>query len=82
PASEAELPLPVSHVSALRAEVDEIDASLATPGKDSEKHAKTLRTTLVPAMERARAASDALEARIPAELWPLPTYAEMLLVGR
>ncbi|MAC76383.1 MAG: glutamine synthetase type III [Phycisphaeraceae bacterium] len=82
PDSEAELRLLVSHVSALRAAVDEIDASLATPGKDSEKHAKTLRTTLVPAMERARAASDALEARIPAELWPLPTYAEMLLVGR
>ncbi len=82
PDSEAELRLLVSYVSELRASVDEIDASLGTPGKDPEKHAKQLRTTLVPAMERARAASDALEARIPTELWPLPTYAEMLLVGR
>ncbi|MHC4792773.1 MAG: glutamine synthetase III family protein, partial [Planctomycetota bacterium] len=82
PDSEAELRLLVSYVSELRASVDEIDASLGTPGKDPEKHAKQLRTTLVPAMERARAASDALEARIPSELWPLPTYAEMLLVGR
>ena len=82
PDSEAELRLLVSYVSELRASVDEIDASLGIPGKDPEKHAKQLRTTLVPAMERARAASDALEARIPTEPWPLPTYAEMLLVGR
>jgi glutamine synthetase len=31
-------------------------------------------------MERARAASDALEAVIPDDLWSLPTYAEMLFV--
>ena len=82
PDSEAELRLIVGLVSELRTAVDEIDAALAKGGKDPEKHAKGLRTSLVPAMARARTASDALERRIPAELWPLPTYAEMLLVSR
>ena len=82
PDSEAELRLIVSQVSELRAAVDEIDAMLETAPADPEKHAKRLRAKLVPAMDRARAASDALETRIPAELWPLPTYSEMLLVGR
>jgi glutamine synthetase len=31
-------------------------------------------------MDRARAASDALEEVLPDDLWPLPTYAEMLFV--
>jgi glutamine synthetase len=31
-------------------------------------------------MTRARAASDALERIIPDDLWPLPTYSEMLFV--
>jgi glutamine synthetase len=35
--------------------------------------------SLVPAMEAARDAADALERIVPADLWPLPTYAEMLL---
>jgi glutamine synthetase type III len=30
-------------------------------------------------MEAARDAADALERIVPADLWPLPTYAEMLL---
>ena len=82
PDSEAELRLIVGLVSDLRTAVDEIDAAVSKGGKDPEKHSKELRTTLVPAMDRARTASDALERRIPAELWPLPTYAEMLLVTR
>ena len=44
------------------------------------KHAKQIRDELVPAMLRARGASDALEAVIPADLWPLPTYREMLFI--
>ncbi|MCA9286128.1 MAG: glutamine synthetase III [Phycisphaerales bacterium] len=47
---------------------------------DPEKQAKHVREKLVPAMEAARAASDALEAVVPDDIWPLPTYAEMLLV--
>jgi glutamine synthetase type III len=31
-------------------------------------------------MARIRAACDALERVTPADLWPMPTYAEMLLM--
>jgi glutamine synthetase type III len=31
-------------------------------------------------MSRTRAACDALERVTPADLWPMPTYAEMLLM--
>jgi glutamine synthetase len=43
-----------------------------------EKKAPHIATTVLPAMEAARAASDALELLVPEDLWPLPTYAEML----
>jgi len=45
-----------------------------------EKHAEHNRDELIPAMERARSAADALEEVIPEDLWPLPTYAEMLFL--
>jgi len=31
-------------------------------------------------MNELRASVDALEALVPADLWPLPTYSEMLCV--
>ena len=43
---------------------------------DAEKHANFIHEKLVPSMERARAASDALEAVIPEDIWTLPTYAD------
>ena len=39
-----------------------------------------MRDNLVPAMARARAAADVLEEVIPDDIWPLPTYAEMLFM--
>jgi glutamine synthetase len=33
-----------------------------------------------PAMERVRAAVDALETHVAADLWPLPTYRELLFL--
>ncbi|MCH8152489.1 MAG: glutamine synthetase III [Planctomycetes bacterium] len=47
---------------------------------NSERQARHIRDTLIPAMDRARAASDALESVIPADLWTLPTYGEMLFL--
>ena len=46
----------------------------------AEKHAKHFRDVVVPAMETLREAGDALELIIPHELWPLPTYREMLFI--
>jgi glutamine synthetase len=45
-----------------------------------EKHAKYFRDKVVPAMAALREAGDSLEGLIPADLWPLPTYREMLFV--
>jgi len=47
---------------------------------DSVKHAKYFRDKVVPAMAALRESGDALEAVVPQDLWPLPTYREMLFV--
>jgi glutamine synthetase len=45
---------------------------------DTPKRAAAFRDKVVPAMNDLRADIDALEGFVPAELWPVPTYAEML----
>ena len=47
---------------------------------DPGKHAKYFRDKVIPAMEALRDAGDALETIVPQDLWPLPTYREMLFV--
>ncbi|MHC4416235.1 MAG: glutamine synthetase III family protein [Planctomycetota bacterium] len=47
---------------------------------NTERRAMHVRDKVIPAMSRARAASDALEAVIPDDLWTLPTYAQMLFL--
>ena len=48
--------------------------------KTPEKAMKSRHEDLIPAMNAAREAADRMEGLIPADLWPLPTYAEMLLL--
>ena len=45
-----------------------------------EKHAKHMRDAVVPAMNELREAGDQLELIVPHEVWPLPTYREMLFI--
>ncbi len=47
---------------------------------DPVKHAKYFRDKVIPAMAALRDAGDALESIVPQDLWPLPTYREMLFV--
>lgn len=47
---------------------------------DSEAQAATCRDAIIPAIARVRAASDALEEFVADDLWPLPTYQEMLFI--
>jgi glutamine synthetase len=42
--------------------------------------ARGYRDDVVPAMAKTRLAADALEALVDADLWPLPSYAEMLFL--
>jgi len=47
---------------------------------DPVKHAKFFRDKVIPAMNALRESGDALESLVPQDLWPLPTYREMLFV--
>ena len=47
---------------------------------DIVKHAKDFRDKVVPAMSALREAADGLEGLVPHDVWPLPTYREMLFV--
>ena len=44
------------------------------------KHAKYFRDKVIPAMTSLREAGDGLECLVPQNLWPLPTYREMLFI--
>ena len=47
---------------------------------DAEKHAKYFRDKVIPAMDALREVGDTLECIVPHDLWPLPTYREMLFI--
>ena len=47
---------------------------------DSLAHAKHSRDALIPAMTALRAVGDKLETIVADDLWPLPTYQEMLFI--
>jgi glutamine synthetase len=47
---------------------------------NAEKHAKYFRDKVVPAMSALRETGDALECVVPHDVWPLPTYREMLFM--
>ena len=47
---------------------------------DTLAHAKHFRDEVIPAMLAVRGAADALEGMVSDELWPLPTYQEMLFI--
>lgn len=49
-------------------------------GDDALAEATYAQTELLPAMTAVRAAADALESMVADDLWPLPTYQEMLYI--
>jgi glutamine synthetase len=49
-------------------------------GAPAEKHAAYMRDKVVPAMAKLRELGDEIELLTPHEIWPLPTYREMLFV--
>jgi len=44
------------------------------------EHAKYMHATIIPGMTAVRTAADKLETMVAADLWPLPTYQEMLFI--
>jgi len=64
-----------------KAQVDKLQDLLEHEANgNAEKHAKYFRDKVIPAMTALRDAGDSLEALVPHDLWPLPTYREMLFV--
>jgi glutamine synthetase len=65
----------------MKTRVDKLQDLLEHEGNgDPEKHAKYFRDKVIPAMNALREVGDALETITPQDLWPLPTYREMLFV--
>jgi glutamine synthetase len=76
---------PLAEVSAplsdLRAALSALRGALAEDiGTDAFTVAKHARDSLLPAMAAVRAAADRLEGIVADDLWPLPTYQEMLFI--
>jgi len=66
----------------LSAGIEKLESAVAESGavEDCAGQAGTFRNIVIGAMEKVRAAADRLELIVDADLWPLPTYAEMLFV--
>jgi glutamine synthetase len=68
-------------VDEIKSRVDKLQALLEHESNgDAVKHAKYFRDKVIPAMDGLRESGDGLEALVPQDLWPLPTYREMLFV--
>jgi glutamine synthetase len=67
-------------VSELRAALGTLKGALASTTGSAEEVAKLSQTDLIPAMGAVRAAADKLEGIVADDLWPLPTYQEMLFI--
>ena len=67
-------------VDRFKAQADALASLLDHNGGSAEKHAKYMRDKIVPAMAKLRDLGDQIEVLTPHEIWPLPTYREMLFV--
>jgi glutamine synthetase len=67
-------------IASLRAGIAGLRAALDHEHGDVEAEAEHAGTVLLPAMDLARSAADALECVVADDLWPLPTYQEMLFM--
>ena len=57
-----------------------LEAELVHESADPTKHAQRIQSHLIPAMQTMRAACDTLELYVAADLWPMPTYRELLFL--
>ncbi len=61
--------------------IENLETATAASAKGEAHHkAVSYRDKVVPAMAALRAAADGLEMLVDADMWPLPTYADMLFV--
>jgi glutamine synthetase len=67
-------------ITGLRGGLAELGSALAHSASGALAEAEHARDELLPAMSVVRSASDALEGIVADDLWPLPTYQEMLYI--
>jgi glutamine synthetase len=67
-------------VDGFKVQTDALERLIDHSAGSAEKHAKYMRDKVVPAMDRLRELGDQIEVLTPHEIWPLPTYREMLFV--
>jgi len=70
----------VKLIDAFRSQTEKLAHAADHNSANAEKHAKHMRDAVVPAMARLRDLGDQLELLVPHQIWPLPTYREMLFV--
>ncbi|MEO1428522.1 MAG: glutamine synthetase III [Cyanobacteria bacterium J06632_19] len=67
--------------NSLTDKIDKLQSAIAKSGFGTiEEHMQYYATTVCPLMKDVRADVDALEAEVADDLWPLPTYQEMLFI--
>ena len=64
----------------MQTEVDNLEKLLAHEAADTLAHATYMCDKVLPAMTAVRGYADALESVVADNLWPLPSYQEMLFI--
>jgi glutamine synthetase len=67
-------------IAELESQVKALEGTLAHTSDSPLEEAKTLRDKALPTMTNIRAAADALEGLVATDVWPLPSYEEMLFI--
>jgi glutamine synthetase len=71
----------VSTITDFTRAIEKLDKALSHHAEgDVYSHAKAAREGIIPAMSDVRKFGDKLETMISDDLWPLPTYREMLFI--
>ena len=67
-------------VRCLQDSITELDTTLAHDGDSVEEEAEHALKKVIPAMNKVRKYADTLELMVADDLWPLPSYQEMLFI--
>ena len=70
----------VGLVDEFRRRTAEVEHLSAHHEADPMRHAASITRDLKPKMDQLRAAGDMIESLVPASLWPLPTYRDLLFL--
>jgi glutamine synthetase len=70
----------VDLVSKLRAATSAVEQAASHHEEDPVRHATQISRELKPAMAELRDVVDTLETLVAADLWPLPTYRDLLFL--